>query len=339
MDQNLIPKVTVLLPVYNGAEFLKEAIQSILNQTFKDFEFLIIDDASTDESSKIILSFQDNRIIFIQNDENLGLIATLNKGIFSSRGKYIARMDQDDIAYNTRIENQINFLEKNEDYGIVGTNFKIINSNVIKKYPLEHEGIKFSMLFYSPFLHPSVLIRKSIIIENNLKFDDEFQYAEDYQFWTQLVFLCKLKNIDQVLMEYRIHDNQISSKYTQKQIKINFKIQKEYLLKAGFIFSDEEVIILSQLNNTQLNNLNFDVSKMNLINSLLTQNKILFFFDESILNVFLMKIFKNLVLDCKFLKKSEWNKIKNNKLYDQINWTVRQRLNIHFKRLKIIFNK
>ena len=140
-------------------------------------------------------------------------------------------------------------------------------------------------------------------------------------------------------MEYRILDNQISSKYTQKQLKINFKIQKEYLLKAGFNFSDEEIIIMSQLHNPQLNNLNFDISKMNLINSLLTQNKILFFFDEYILNVFLMKIFKNLVLDCKFLKKSDWNKIKNNKMYDQINWTVRQRLNIHFKRLKIIFNK
>ncbi|MFT5919102.1 MAG: glycosyltransferase involved in cell wall biosynthesis, partial [Granulosicoccus sp.] len=146
---NEIPLVTVLLPVYNAEKFLEQAIRSVLDQTFTEFEFLIINDGSTDRSEEIIVSFNDSRIRYIKNETNLKLIKTLNKGIEFASGKYIARMDADDISLPTRFEQQVALLEKQPEIGVCGTNciiFTTKGEESPSQYASDNDEIKFNML-------------------------------------------------------------------------------------------------------------------------------------------------------------------------------------------------
>ena len=168
------PLVTVLMPVYNGEKYLKEAIESILNQTFKDFEFLIINDGSTDNSVKIIQSFNDLRIRLIHNESNIGLIKTLNKGLKLSNGKYIARMDCDDVSLPKRLSVQINFMEKHPEIGVCGSWVKIIGleQKFINKYPQKHEEARHIFYLTRPLLTHLSLSEKKLwknIILNTMK--------------------------------------------------------------------------------------------------------------------------------------------------------------------------
>ncbi len=163
-------KVTILMPVYNGEKYLKEALESILNQTFTNFEFLIINDASTDNSKNIINSFNDHRIKLIENKENLGLTKSLNKGISISQSEYIARMDADDISLPKRLGIQVKFMDKHPEIGAVGTWAKIIgdkNKKHIKTYS-NFEKIKAVSFFKNIIVHPSVRIGRKLINNYNL---------------------------------------------------------------------------------------------------------------------------------------------------------------------------
>ena len=159
------PKVTVLMPVYNAEKYLREAIESILSQTFKNFEFLIINDGSTDKSKDAILSYNDPRIIYSENSKNLGIAKTLNKGMNLARGNYIARMDGDDISHPDRLQEQIEFMDDNRHVGVCGTWLQTINNNKeeIWKSPIAHEEIRSLMLFHDAIYHPTVVIRRDII--------------------------------------------------------------------------------------------------------------------------------------------------------------------------------
>ena len=164
------PLVSVVMPVYNGERFLKDAIESILNQTYKNFEFIIVDDGSTDDSLKIIKEYQkkDKRIRLIENKKNLGQAKSLNKGLSLAKGKYYAKMDSDDIACKKRIEKEVDFLERNNDYVIVGSNLEIIdeNNNTIgyRFYPQKNKEIRKLIIIKSPFAHPSVMIKWQIFL-------------------------------------------------------------------------------------------------------------------------------------------------------------------------------
>jgi glycosyltransferase involved in cell wall biosynthesis len=165
------PMVTVLMSVYNGERFLNEAIESILTQTFTDFEFLIINDGSTDDSVKIIESFQDSRIRLINNERNLKLIASLNKGVSLAMGKYIARMDCDDVSMPDRLEKEVRFLESNEEYGVVGTWYTVIDGegkdqrNV--SYPSSNDLIKLFLSLNCPLAHGSIMVRTELFKQNS----------------------------------------------------------------------------------------------------------------------------------------------------------------------------
>ena len=174
----MIPIISVLLPVYNGEKFLKEAIDSVLCQSFTSFELLIIDDGSTDDSCNIVLGYQDSRIRLLRNKQNIGLIKTLNKGINESKGKYIARMDADDICREDRFVKQVEFLEQHTLYGIVGSWCSIINSSKKIEYHASHESLQFALLNYCCFVHPSVMIRKSVLTDNQLCFDSQYVHCE-----------------------------------------------------------------------------------------------------------------------------------------------------------------
>lgn len=227
-------KVSVLMPVYNTEEsFLREAIESILNQTFKDFEFLIINDGSTNNAEEIILSYNDERIKYIKNECNIGLIKTLNKGLELAQGEYIARMDSDDISLSERFEKQVKFLDENPEIGVLGTWFNCFPKNRIVETAIDSENIKEKMLVSSNEIgHPTVMIRNSALKNFNVKYDENELYVEDYALWLSLIDKVKFANIPEVLLNYRMHKNSICQTNTIAQslncAKIMVKAQGEH---------------------------------------------------------------------------------------------------------------
>jgi len=229
------PLVTVLMPVYNGEKYLKEAIESILNQTFIDFEFLIIDDGSTDKSAEIIKSFNDARIRLERNETNLGLIKTLNKGLTLSRGKYIARMDCDDISLPKRLSIQVNFMEKHPEIGVCGSWVKVmgLKQEFVNRYPQKHEEARAYLLFNTPFAHPSVIIRKEVMEKHELEYDENYKYAEDYELWSRIIKHTKLSNIPKVLLHYRMHPESVSKKNSSEQTENSDKVRLGLIKNLG----------------------------------------------------------------------------------------------------------
>ena len=222
--------ISVVLPVFNGDKYLSEAIESILNQTYINFEFIIINDGSTDNSLTIIENYRvkDNRIVVI-SQENKGLIASLNEGIRIANGSYIARMDADDISLPGRFEEQIGFMEENS-LDICGTSIQLFNEKQeysIWNYPKEDKDIKFLLMFMSTFAHPSVLMKKEIF--NALKYQ-EFKHAEDYKLWTDIALSgFRMGNLNKVLLKYRYHSEQTSKKNNYEQRTRAFEISQTYL--------------------------------------------------------------------------------------------------------------
>lgn len=210
------PLISVLLPVYNAEKYLGNAIESVLNQSFTNFEFLLINDGSTDGSKQIIRSYSDPRIRFIDNTENRGLIQVLNQGLNLAKGKYIARMDADDICNLERFQKQIDFLEKNPDHGVCGTHIKVIDTGEIIKRPLSDAELRWWIFKGSPLAHPSVLMRRDILIDHQLQYHIEAYLVEDFDLWWRMSFNCKMANLDEVLLDYRVHSEQESSK-SEKQ--------------------------------------------------------------------------------------------------------------------------
>lgn len=226
---------TVLMPVYNGAKYLDQSIKSILDQTFEDFEFIIINDFSIDDSKDIIHSYQDKRIKYFENKKNLGIADTLNYGLELSVGDLIVRMDADDIAYPQRIERQIQFMINNPQVGISGTYYKAFGL-FEKEYkpPSNHEKIKEALLTYNPIGHPTIIFRNDFFKKNKLKYDKEFKYCEDYELWTRAINYFEMANIPEILLYHRKHAEQVSFKYKEEQrsnfLKINeaLNLSNEY---------------------------------------------------------------------------------------------------------------
>ena len=220
------PQITVLMSVYNCAEFVKIAIDSILQQSFSDFEFIIIDDCSTDNSREIINCFKDKRIRLVCNDSNIGLSGSLNKGILLSNGRYIARMDADDISYYNRLKVQFEFMERHPDIGVCGTWLKTFgDKNIEWRYPVESDPIKCCLLFESPFAHPTVMIRRDTLIKNKILYDASNQITEDYDFWVRLSNITNFANIPEVLYSYRLHQRQAGCVRASEQRTASRKIR------------------------------------------------------------------------------------------------------------------
>ena len=230
MSQNSL--VSVLIPCYNCEEYVEEAVMSIIKQTYSNLEILVIDDGSTDNTGNILkmLVKEDPRIIYIKNEENLKLIATLNKGLNLCKGKYIARMDADDISLPTRIEKQVNFLEAHPEIGIVGTYIQIFGvRESIWKMDTKDKYIRAHLFCNSSFAHPSVMMRTSILRDNHLYYNTDYPHAEDYKLWCDIAQYTKLANIPEVLLFYRINENQVSNKYNKEQKETAQRIREEYI--------------------------------------------------------------------------------------------------------------
>ena len=223
--------VTVLMPVYNSARYLREAISSMLAQTFGDFELLIMDNASTDESPDIVRSYSDPRIRLVVNERNIGLAASLNRGIRLARGTYIARMDADDVARPDRLKHQIVFMQSHPDVGLCGGDMvKLQNGRRYRiRYPRGHEAIRVTTLFHAAFSHPAVMMRRQVLIDHHLFYREDIKSLEDFELWSRLVEKVRTENLPVVLLDYRCHAAQMSGDYSREIRAIMFEVFRRSL--------------------------------------------------------------------------------------------------------------
>ena len=233
------PVVSVILPTYNWkSERLSESIDSVLNQTFKDFELIIINDASTNDIEKTILEYvkKDKRIVYLKNEKNLQLTRTLNKWIEHAKWKYIARIDDDDIRMGKdKLEKQIKYMESNLDCWLcwageiinIDESWKTINKMQTR---LSDDEIRNNILQANQFAHSSIMVRKSILGEEWV-YDPKFNKAEDYELWCRIGIRCKFANLQSVWIKYRINSNWITRKNFNYQKKLTFKIFLKYRKK------------------------------------------------------------------------------------------------------------
>jgi glycosyltransferase involved in cell wall biosynthesis len=226
------PFVSIILPAYNASMYLQRSIDSLLNQTYQNFELIIIDDGSSDSTWDIISNNSDIRIRPHRFTENRGLIAALNYGLENMAGDYIARMDADDMALPNRLEKQVAFLESNPDHCACGT--AIINTDGIHssymRYPRCHDEILVSMaLFERNICHPTVMIRSNVLLENNIRYRPEYIHAEDYALWVDLAKFGKLHNLEEGLLKYFRHNDQVSLKHYDDQMATSRRVVLEQL--------------------------------------------------------------------------------------------------------------
>jgi glycosyltransferase involved in cell wall biosynthesis len=228
------PKISVVMPVFNAQAYLKLAIKSILDQNFEDFEFLIINDGSTDRSEKIVQSFHDHRIKFFSNATNLGIVPTLNRGLELAKGEFIARMDSDDISHPSRLKMQLSLLELHAA-DICGCHYEIINSSgAIKRkkifVPLLLDEITACLANTVPFAHGSVMMRNSFIKKNNLLYGP-CHYAEDYDLWIRFLQCgARFHNADFFLYQYRVYNESLSMVKSKQYAETAFKLRRSFVL-------------------------------------------------------------------------------------------------------------
>ncbi|QIL40275.1 glycosyltransferase [Pedobacter sp. HDW13] len=226
---NLRILISVVLPVYNGQDYIKKAIDSILNQTFDNFELIIIDDCSTDNTVSIIEQFKDKRIRLIRNPTNKGNYACRNIGNSISKGKYIAVMDADDISLPNRLQVQYNYLERYLKLGLVGSFGQFINEidqkvGILRK-PVEHNYIKLFLFRDNCFIHSSMMYRASFLKRFHICYNERLKFAADYDFAIRCSKKFKVMNIPEVLVEYRSHGNQISQEKRIEQLQFADQIR------------------------------------------------------------------------------------------------------------------
>jgi glycosyltransferase involved in cell wall biosynthesis len=237
------PKISVLMPVYNGEDYLKEAIDSILNQTLPDFEFIIVNDGSTDRTDDIVKTYRDPRIRFVENEKNMGLIRSLNKGLELAEGAYIARMDSDDISLPERLSIQASFLDTHPEVGVCGTWAKIIDEkgNVTGALkPLSGDAVR--KLFWRPssVLHPTCMIRAKLLKDHRYSLD--YPHAEDYELWLRLYSKTDFYNLDRFLLLYRVHPAGIGRTQRELQLSSSYKAFSAFM--ANDKISYEEYLSL-----------------------------------------------------------------------------------------------
>jgi glycosyltransferase involved in cell wall biosynthesis len=236
MTKGYSPQISVILPVHNGEKFIAEAVNSVLSQTYRDFELIIINDGSSDRTDEILSTYSDDRIRIVNNSSSLRLSRSLNKGIELSQGKFIARMDADDISLPERFEKQLIFLDKHPEIGVVGCQAKKIdeNGNIVGRFthPTEPEIIKWDLFFETPLTHPTIMMRADIAKSTD-GFSPDLIASVDYDYWSRLVKVTKLANLPEDLLLYRVHLENMTTKYRDEQRNIFFQLQE--IVQADYI--------------------------------------------------------------------------------------------------------
>jgi glycosyltransferase involved in cell wall biosynthesis len=212
------PKISVVMAVYNGEPYIKETVLSVLNQTFADFEFIIVNDCSTDDTANVVASFRDPRIVLINNEVNMGSSRAGNVGIKNARAKYIARIDADDLCDSERFQTQFDYLENHSDIAILGSSYQIIGEHSLKSLVTDPEEIAIKLfLGQNCIAHSAVMMRKKIFDTHHFQYNDNNPVSQDYELWADVSNQLKIANLKQPLIQYRVHDNQISNKRFKEQ--------------------------------------------------------------------------------------------------------------------------
>lgn len=253
------PKVSILMPAYNAEKYIAEAIESILNQTFNDFEFIIIDDCSVDQTWQIITTYagRDKRVVALRNNPRLKLAKTLNVGVGIAMGKYIARMDADDWSYPDRIEKQVHFMDKHPEIGVSGGTMQVCNDQLrvmkARKYHLSDKAIRKNIFYYSPFCHPLIICRADILKVAGI-YNESLNDAEDYDLYFRIGNYSKFGNLSDQLIKYRRTNSSVSFKNAVRQeiltlyIRVKAVIEYNYemtlIQKFYFIFQFISIFII-----------------------------------------------------------------------------------------------
>ncbi len=238
------PLVSIVMPVFNSEKFVGEAVESLLSQTFKDFELIIVDDGSTDKSAEIISTFQDSRIRILSNLKNRGIVFSRNRGLKDIRGKFYAPFDSDDVARPDKFEKQIDFLNKNPEFAMIGSWANLIDEHgekLPKKWKLKAkpEHIPPIMLFRNYFVHSSILVRKEFI--ENIVYEDGFDVVEDYKFCADLAFGSRVVNYPDYLLKYRFHSKSAMRKDRQRMRNQDIKIYRYLFDKLEIKLSESDL--------------------------------------------------------------------------------------------------
>lgn len=225
-----MPAVSILMPVFNTAQYLREAMDSLLAQTFTDYELIVLNDCSPDNAEEILDAYDDPRIVRYRGEKNQGLANVLNVGMEMAKGKYIARMDSDDISLPTRLETQVAYLEAHPEVALCSCGMHLFDAkDEVWVRTSDPERVKIEALFYSPVLHASSVWRRESFEINELQFRQEMVPAEDYDLWTRaLAKGLRLVNLPDVLYMYRIRPGQATEAKDKSKIKVA-EIRKNYL--------------------------------------------------------------------------------------------------------------
>lgn len=270
------PKVSILFPVYNVEPYLRDAVDSMLNQTFTDFELICLDDCSPDNSAEILDSYSDPRIVRYRGEKNQGLANVLNVGMDMARGEYIARMDSDDISLPNRLQIQVNYLDSHPDIDLCSCAIQLFGGRQdVWVRDVDLEAVKFRALFHSPILHASSMWRRERFA--NLRFRQETVPAEDYDLWTRALHKgLKLINLPDVLYRYRIFDGQATSQNEKVKLKTD-AVREEYIRQA-FPSATEKLVHQA----AQIDNLSpVDDTLKNVLQNMIETNRVNHFFDAT----------------------------------------------------------
>jgi glycosyltransferase involved in cell wall biosynthesis len=225
-----LPPVSVVMSVYNGERYLAAAMDSILSQTFGDFEFIIINDGSTDRTADILRSYSDPRVLVVEQ-ANVGLTRSLNRGIALARGKYIARMDADDISLPERFARQMDFFDTHPTVGVVGTACRVVNeldkTEQELHFPLSDEQLRPHLIRGNPFVHTSVMMRKSVL-EAVGGYNEAYPFAQDYELWVRLAAHTQLANLPEVLVMRRFHWDAVSTTSNTELLRLWLRMRIHY---------------------------------------------------------------------------------------------------------------
>jgi GT2 family glycosyltransferase len=238
------PLVSVLMSVYNGERYLREAVESILNQTFTGFEFIIVDDGSTDGTATILDSYTDPRIVRVTNETNIGIVGSLNRGLRMIQRMYLARIDQDDVSLPDRLEEQVCLLEQYPDVVIVGSSYDEIDEAGVHLRtiypPMSDSAIRWQTLFHCSFASSSVMLRMDVLNRHGLYYEKWATYAEDYALWSRLLFYGQGLNVEYPLVKIRVHAQQASQTAAFEQKAAATRIARSNMGRLGVHVSDAE---------------------------------------------------------------------------------------------------
>lgn len=319
-----MPKISAVMALYNTPyNYLKATVESILNQTFTDFELIIIDDASTIEYQAFFNDFNDERIKYFKLEENGGPGRARNEGIKKSLGGYVAITDSDDIYMPQRFELQVQFLDNNPEISLISGAFKQSNNGKISPVIENNEDIKLFMLFNSPFANPIVMFKKDIFLEKNLFYPEDIDFGEDYELWINAMFAgIKMANLKNVLMIYTRRPGQLSKTKLEKQIAILKKLYKKIFASLNLDASQEELDLHYEIYTENFKKIKSPEQILNWFDKIIEHNKKLQIFDEKTL------------INKKERVLNDYNKVKNRLLKIKLggyNFCLNKRLRFYWE--------